>query len=114
MSAEAVTFYILAAVTLGSAAVVVLSKSLINSAFSLLFSFFGVAGFYVLLEGEHDVEGFAPVLEATLTDLLTATEVPAANEVQCGWGAHHTLEGAQAAARTFLDRRAEWAQVSAS
>ena len=49
MSAEAVTFYILAAVTLGSAAVVVLSKSLINSAFSLLFSFFGVAGFYVLL-----------------------------------------------------------------
>ncbi|WP_010534295.1 S-ribosylhomocysteine lyase [Brachybacterium squillarum] len=71
-------------------------------------------GFYVLLEGEHDVEGFAPVLEATLTDLLTATEVPAANEVQCGWGAHHTLEGAQAAARTFLDRRAEWAQVSAS
>ena len=53
-------------------------------------------------------------LGATLQDLLTASEVPAANEIQCGWGAHHDLEGAQAAARAFLDQRAEWAQVTAS
>ena len=71
-------------------------------------------GFYVLLVGDHSTEGFAPVLEATLQDLLTASEVPAANEVQCGWGAHHDLEGAQAAARAFLDQRAEWAQITAS
>ena len=56
---------------------------------------------------------FAPVLEATLRDLLAATEVPAANEVQCGWGAHHTLEGAQQAARAFLDQRDQWEQVTA-
>ena len=71
-------------------------------------------GFYVLLVGDHDVEGFAPVLEATLRDLVAADEVPAANEVQCGWGAHHTLEGAQAAARAFLERREEWGTVTAA
>ena len=35
--------------TVGSAAVVVLARSLIYSAFALLFTFFGVAGLYVLL-----------------------------------------------------------------
>ncbi len=58
-------------------------------------------------------EKFFPILEATLNDILNATEVPAANEVQCGWGANHTLEGAQAAAREFLAARDEWAQVMA-
>lgn len=71
-------------------------------------------GFYALLEGEHTPEEFAPVLEATLRDLLAATEVPAANEVQCGWGAHHSLEGAQAAARRFLEHKDEWLQVHAA
>lgn len=49
MNAEAVVFWALAIVTVGSAAVVVLSRTLIYSAFSLLFTFFGVAGLYVLL-----------------------------------------------------------------
>jgi NADH:ubiquinone oxidoreductase subunit 6 (subunit J) len=44
-----VVFYVLALVTVGSAAVVVLARSLIYCAFSLLFTFFGVAGLYVLL-----------------------------------------------------------------
>ena len=70
-------------------------------------------GFYVLLIGDHTPEGFAPVLEATLRDLLTAEEVPAANEVQCGWGAHHSLEGAQEAARDFLAAKDEWLTVMA-
>jgi NADH-quinone oxidoreductase subunit J len=42
-------FFIIALVTVGSAAVVVLSRSLIYSAFALLFTFFGVASIYVLL-----------------------------------------------------------------
>jgi len=46
---ESVVFYALAAITVGSAAVVVLARSLIYSAFALLFTFFGVAGFYLLL-----------------------------------------------------------------
>jgi NADH-quinone oxidoreductase subunit J len=49
MNAEAVVFWVLAIVTVGSAAAVVLSRALINSAFALLFTFFGVAGLYVLL-----------------------------------------------------------------
>ncbi|GAB2531663.1 S-ribosylhomocysteine lyase [Brachybacterium huguangmaarense] len=70
-------------------------------------------GFYALLQGEVAPEEFAPVLEATLRDVLAATEVPAANEVQCGWGAHHTLAGAQDAARAFLEARGEWLTVEA-
>jgi NADH-quinone oxidoreductase subunit J len=49
MTPEAVIFYIFAAVTVGSAAVVVFARSLIYSAFSLLFTFFGVGGLYLLL-----------------------------------------------------------------
>jgi NADH-quinone oxidoreductase subunit J len=49
VSAEAAVFYLFAAVTLASAGVVVLARSLIYSAFALLFTFFGVAGLYVLL-----------------------------------------------------------------
>jgi NADH-quinone oxidoreductase subunit J len=45
-------FYFFAAVTISSAAVVVFSKNIIYSAFSLLFTFFGVAGIYVLLSAD--------------------------------------------------------------
>jgi NADH-quinone oxidoreductase subunit J len=49
MNAEAAVFWVFAALTLGSAAAVVLSRTLIYSAFALLVTFFGVAGLYVLL-----------------------------------------------------------------
>ena len=49
MNAEASVFWLFASVTVASAAVVVLSRKLIYSAFALLFTFFGVAGLYVLL-----------------------------------------------------------------
>jgi NADH-quinone oxidoreductase subunit J len=49
MSAETAVFYFLAALTVGSAAVVVLARSLIYSAFALLFTFLGVAGLYFSL-----------------------------------------------------------------
>jgi NADH-quinone oxidoreductase subunit J len=49
MSVEAAVFYVFAVITVGAAAVVVLARSLIYSAFALLFAFFGVAGLYVLL-----------------------------------------------------------------
>lgn len=70
-------------------------------------------GFYLILQGDHSFDDVANLVETTLTDILAATEVPAANDVQCGWGANHTLEGAQAAAREFLAKRDEWEQVSA-
>lgn len=49
MTPEAAVFYVFASATVASAAVVVLARSLIYSAFALLFTFFGVAGLYLLL-----------------------------------------------------------------
>jgi len=60
-----------------------------------------------------ETEEFLPLLEATFRDILTAQEVPAANEVQCGWGANHSLTAAQEAVRDFLAAREEWTQVMA-
>ena len=67
-------------------------------------------GFYALTLGLEPAE-FLPLLEATLHDILGAGEVPAANEVQCGWGANHSLKAAQAAVRDFLAARDEWEVV---
>jgi len=47
-----VTFYFFAAITLASAGVVVISKNIIYAAFALMFTFFGVAGIYVLLNAD--------------------------------------------------------------
>ena len=48
------------------------------------------------------------IIEKTLNDVLEATEVPACNEVQCGWAASHSLEGAKEIAQAFLDKRNQW------
>jgi len=70
-------------------------------------------GFYVLVEGPHSYDDFLDLLQATLVDVTRATEVPAANEVQCGWAASHSLPAAQAAATSFLGARAGWSRVTA-
>ena len=69
-------------------------------------------GFYLMLAGVPDQAAVFALVEATLRDILAASQVPAANEVQCGWGAHHSLTGAQAAAAAFLAGRDQWAQVT--
>ena len=69
-------------------------------------------GFYALTLG-LEPEDFAPILEATFRDILAADEVPAANETQCGWGANHSLAGAQEAVRGFLAARDSWDEVYA-
>lgn len=70
-------------------------------------------GFYLILQGEPDLADVLGLIEESLTDILNATEVPAANEVQCGWGENHSLEAAQDAARGFLAQRPVWEQVFA-
>ncbi|GGH41303.1 S-ribosylhomocysteine lyase [Microbacterium album] len=70
-------------------------------------------GFYLILQGEPEYDEVLGLIEATLRDIVNATEVPAANEVQCGWGANHTLTGAQAAAAAFLAERDQWERVFA-
>jgi NADH-quinone oxidoreductase subunit J len=49
MELFSVVFYLFAFITIVSAFIVVFSRNIIYSAFSLLFTFFGVAGLYVLL-----------------------------------------------------------------
>ncbi|MCL3777335.1 MULTISPECIES: S-ribosylhomocysteine lyase [unclassified Actinomyces] len=64
-------------------------------------------GFYALTLGVEPQE-LTALLEVTLRDVLEAEEVPAANEVQCGWGANHSLAEAQEAVRAFLAERDQW------
>ncbi len=45
-------FYVFAVVIIGSAAVTAFSKNIMYAAFGLLFTFFGVAGMYVLLNAD--------------------------------------------------------------
>ena len=47
-----IVFYVFAFITVASAFIVVFSRNIIYSAFSLLFTFFGVAGLYVLLQAD--------------------------------------------------------------
>ncbi|WP_099221375.1 S-ribosylhomocysteine lyase [Listeria costaricensis] len=70
-------------------------------------------GFYLSLINHDDYEDVLKIIEQTLQDVLIATEVPACNEVQCGWAASHSLEGAQALAEEFLAKRAEWSTIFA-
>jgi len=52
MTAYDIIFYIFAIVTILSAGIVVFSKNIVYSAFSLMFTFLGVAGIYVLLNAD--------------------------------------------------------------
>lgn len=70
-------------------------------------------GYYLTVLNQSDEQEILDVLERTLKDVLNATEVPACNEVQCGWAASHSLEGAKELAREFLNKREEWTEVFA-
>lgn len=49
------------------------------------------------------------LLAFVLEQVLTATAVPHADPVQCGWAENHSLVGAQEVARFLLNRKSEWA-----
>lgn len=70
-------------------------------------------GFYIALLNMGDYDEVLSLIEKTLQDVVAATEVPACNEVQCGWAASHSLEGAQKIAQDLLAKRDEWTEVFA-
>jgi S-ribosylhomocysteine lyase len=70
-------------------------------------------GFYLSLINHDDYKEVMEIIEKTLRDVLTATAVPACNEVQCGWAASHSLEGAQEIALKMLSKRDEWTEIFA-
>ncbi|MEL4026080.1 S-ribosylhomocysteine lyase [Lysinibacillus endophyticus] len=70
-------------------------------------------GFYLTMINHDNYEEVLIILEKTLQDVLEATEVPACNEVQCGWAANHSLEGAKELAKEMLEKRNEWSTIFA-
>ncbi|WP_203363300.1 S-ribosylhomocysteine lyase [Bacillus sp. REN10] len=68
-------------------------------------------GYYLSVINHDDYEDILQIVEQTLQDVLAATEVPACNEVQCGWAASHSLEGAKEIARNMLEKRSEWPNI---
>jgi len=65
-------------------------------------------GFYLSILNNDSFDDVTEALEKTLNDVLNATEVPACNEVQCGWAANHSLEGAKEIAKSMLAGKDEW------
>lgn len=70
-------------------------------------------GFYLSVLNNSNYEDVLEAFEKTLHDVLKADEVPACNEVQCGWAANHSLEGAKKIAERMLEEKDEWHQVFA-
>ncbi|WP_152657679.1 S-ribosylhomocysteine lyase [Oceanobacillus sp. CFH 90083] len=70
-------------------------------------------GFYLTILNDDNYDSLLETVEKTLEDVLKAEEVPACNEVQCGWAASHSLEGAKELAKELLEHKAEWHKVFA-
>ncbi|KGP91119.1 S-ribosylhomocysteinase [Pontibacillus chungwhensis BH030062] len=70
-------------------------------------------GFYIAVLNDDSYENVLTVIENALKDVLEATEVPACNEVQCGFAASHSLEGAKQLAQELLEKRDEWTEIFA-
>ncbi|RKQ33882.1 S-ribosylhomocysteine lyase [Oceanobacillus halophilus] len=68
-------------------------------------------GFYLTVLNDDNYDKILDTVEKTLEDVLKAEEVPACNEVQCGWAASHSLEGAKEIAHEMLEKRNEWKEV---
>lgn len=68
-------------------------------------------GFYLSIINDDKYDHVLELLEKTLNDVLQATEVPACNEVQCGWAASHSLTGAKEIAEQMLAKKNEWSEV---
>lgn len=68
-------------------------------------------GFYLSIFNNDNYDEVLEAIENTLKDVLSATEVPACNEYQCGWAESHSLDGAKDIAEAMLKDRDEWDQV---
>ncbi len=64
-------------------------------------------GFYLVVSGEPTVEEIIDLLGETMKDALGATEIPAANEIQCGQAKLHDIEGAKRLMNDWLKHSKE-------
>lgn len=70
-------------------------------------------GFYVATDGDGitNYAEFTEILASALELALAAESVPGATEVECGWAASHSLEGAKSVITEFLAAKDEWETV---
>lgn len=61
-------------------------------------------GFYISIFGDVEPSTMKEALEASLRQVLVATEIPAANEIQCGNYRDLSLFGAQEYAKEVLEK----------
>ncbi|MDX8367431.1 S-ribosylhomocysteine lyase [Cytobacillus sp. IB215665] len=64
-------------------------------------------GFYLVVSGEPSVSEIIDLLEDTFKEAVEITEIPAANEKQCGQAKLHDLEGAKRLMRFWLEQTKE-------
>jgi S-ribosylhomocysteine lyase len=64
-------------------------------------------GFYLVVSGEPTVSEIIDLLEDTMKDAINITEIPAANERQCGQAKLHDLEGAKRLMNFWLQQTKE-------
>lgn len=69
-------------------------------------------GFYIVTIDMDDFDCLAGHLSEVFSSVQMATEVPLANNRQCGWAENHSLIGAKDVAGWLLSRRAEWRTAS--
>ncbi|KAA0548998.1 S-ribosylhomocysteine lyase [Bacillus sp. BGMRC 2118] len=64
-------------------------------------------GFYLVVSGSPTVTEIIDVLEDTMKDAVEITEIPAANEKQCGQAKLHDLDGAKRLMNFWLEQSKE-------
>ena len=64
-------------------------------------------GYYLVVSGDPTVTEIIDVLEDTMKDAVQITEIPAANEKQCGQAKLHDLEGAKKLMNFWLSQSKE-------
>lgn len=69
-------------------------------------------GFYIV-SLIRDFDELASLLVGVLESIGTATEVPLADPIHCGWAENHSLAGVQELAAWLLRRKSEWADAGA-
>ncbi len=68
-------------------------------------------GFYLTVLNLNNEDKVFEAIEKTLEDVIKANEIPAANDIQCGNAASHSLEGAKIYAEKMLEKKDEWKEV---
>jgi NADH-quinone oxidoreductase subunit J len=120
---EDALFYLFAAIVLGSACIVAFSKNIMYSAFSLLFTFFGVAGLYVLLYADFIAVSqimiyvggilILIIFGVMLTNKITGVDIKTGvtNKIQMGFAIVSVLVIAVSLITLFTNTR--WASIPA-